>query len=72
MSKTKAPASLSRVPQQSVVVYRAGNQIVPPIGQPFEFTSEELADIERINPDAVTALAVVDLSQQPQSAESGL
>lgn len=70
MSKTKAPASLSRVPQQTVVVHRDGKQVVPPIGQPFDFTAEELSDIERMNPDAVTALAVVDLSQA--STDAGL
>lgn len=70
MAKSTPTANTTRVPQQSVVVHRDGKQIVPPIGQPFEFTAAELAEIESINPDAITALAVVDLTTQP--VDSGL
>jgi len=59
-----------RVPQQSVVVYRDGKQVVPPIGVVFDFTADEVAEIERMNPAAITANAVVDLSAKaPASAD---
>lgn len=67
---TPAPeVSTMRVPQQSIVLHRDGKQIVPAIGIPFEFTATELADIEAVNPDAVTAMAVVDLSAQAPSGD---
>ncbi len=44
----------NRVPLQSIVVKRNGEAVVPPIGAVFEFTDEEVADIERINPDAIS------------------
>lgn len=44
----------NRVPLQSIVVKRNDKAVVPPIGAVFEFTDEEVADIERINPDAIS------------------
>lgn len=45
----------NRVPLQSVVVQRDGNNVVPPIGAVFEFTDKEVAEIEASNPDALSA-----------------
>lgn len=42
-----------RVPVETIMVVRDGKQISPKIGEPFNFTAEELADIKRINPDAI-------------------
>lgn len=42
-----------RIPVTAVHVYRNGKEFVPPIGQAFDFTAEELADINAVNPDAV-------------------
>lgn len=69
MAKTTPAASIPRVPMQSVVVHRDGKAVVPAIGQVFEFTADEVADIERMNPDALTAQAVVDLSVQAPSTD---
>ena len=42
-----------RIPRNSIVVIRNGNHVIPPLGQLFEFTDAELADINAVNPDAV-------------------
>lgn len=57
-AKTK---STIRVPMQSVVVVRDGKSTVPPIGQPFDFTAEEIAQIEKMNPDAISDRATVSV-----------
>lgn len=66
---TPAAVAFPRVPLQSVVVHRDGKAVVPQIGQVFEFTADEVAEIERMNPDALTAHAVVDLSAQAPSTD---
>lgn len=43
----------SKMVLQSVVVVREGKQVRPKIGEKFDFTKEELADIERMNPAAI-------------------
>ncbi|MNK62104.1 hypothetical protein D3C87_812730 [compost metagenome] len=48
MSKTQATGkSISRVPRCTVVIVRDGKQVVPEIGKAFEFTAQEVADIEK-------------------------
>ncbi len=42
-----------RVPNFSVQVVREGKLIRPALGVPFEFSADELADIKRMQPDAV-------------------
>lgn len=42
-----------RIPRNSIVVIRDGKHVIPPLGQLFEFTDAELADINAVNPDAV-------------------
>lgn len=58
-------STIKRVPLQSVVVMRDGQSVVPPIGQVFEFTADEVAQLERMNPDAISAQATVDAEQAP-------
>lgn len=41
----------TRIPKVSIVVVRKGEQIVPKINEPFDFTKEELADIEALGSD---------------------
>lgn len=61
--------STKRTVLQSVVVKKDGRSFVPPIGQVYEFTSEELADIERLNPDALSDRA--DVSVDDLAAAGG-
>lgn len=51
-----------RVPTQGILVQRNGKNFRPPIGQPFDFTPEELEDIKKANPHAVTTISTVDLN----------
>lgn len=57
-----------RVPLQSVVVKRDGASTIPMIGQPFEFTEQEVAEIEATNPDALTAEVVVDMAKEEKKS----
>ena len=41
------------IPVHTVILHRDGKQVVPPLGQPFDFTKEEIADIDRLLPGAV-------------------
>lgn len=49
----------TRVPMQSVCVERDGKRVDPTIGEPFNFTEEELAHIEAVNPDALSSTITV-------------
>ena len=60
----KKASSTVRVPMQSVTVHRNGKSVTPDIGKPFEFTAEELEQIEAANPAAVSTQGTVDVSQQ--------
>lgn len=42
-----------RVPLETIFVSRDGKQFAPKIGEAFDFTEEEMADINRVNPEAV-------------------
>lgn len=57
--------TIKRVPLQSVVVHRDGQPFVPPIGQVFEFTADEVEQLERMNPDAVSAQVTMDAEAAP-------
>lgn len=52
-----------RTPLQSVVVIRDGARFTPEIGRPFEFTKDEIEQVERANPAALSKKAVVDLTE---------
>lgn len=67
-----------RIPVTAVHVYRNGKEFVPPIGQAFDFTAEELADINAVNPDAVrkpvnegTDEPVKEATKAPAAAATG-
>lgn len=49
-----------RVPVQTIVVTRDGKRVTPKIGDAFDFTAEELDDINRVNPDAVRKVVIED------------
>lgn len=59
--------SNTRTPLQSVVVFRDGKQLSPPLNIPFEFTAEEIEQIEAVNPDALSTLAVVDVTKKSEA-----
>lgn len=42
-----------RITLQTVVLWRDGKQVVPQINKPFDYTTDELANIEKLNPDAI-------------------
>ena len=42
-----------RIPVNTIMLHREGKPLVPDIGKVFDFTAEELADINAVNPDAV-------------------
>lgn len=41
-----------RVPVQTIIVYRDGKRVAPPIGKPYDFTADEIKSINDRNPDA--------------------
>lgn len=58
-----------RVPLQSVVVLRNKQSVTPPLDKPFEFTDDEIAQIEAVNPAAlsdVVTVPVADLEKKPE------
>lgn len=48
-----------RVPMQSVCLVRDKVRVEPKIGEPFEFTDEEVEHIEAVNPAALSDQIVV-------------
>lgn len=54
-----------RVPAQSITVARQGKMVVPKIGEPFEFTADEIKDVERLNPSAFAKTRVVAADDEP-------
>ena len=55
-----------RIPIQRIIVQRDGKQVVPEIGQAYDFTAEELDDINRMNPDAIRKVIVEDKALEAQ------
>jgi hypothetical protein len=64
MSKT-----VTRVPTQSVLVIRDGQRVYPEIGKPFEFTADEVKQLERGAPEALSTLAMVDVTEEKKSED---
>jgi len=64
-----SPKSLLRTPLQSVVVVRDKKAVVPPLGQPFEFTAEEVEQIEAANPNAISDQITVSADALQQATE---
>ena len=60
-----------RTPLQSVVVIRDGERVTPEIGRPYEFTKEEIEQVERANPAALSKKAVVDLTEDGKPTGDG-
>lgn len=45
-----------RIVAQTVVIVRDGQRITPEVGKPFDFSADELKQIEAINPDAIAKI----------------
>lgn len=60
MAKQPASSEVIRTPMQTVVVQRNGESVVPTIGHPFSFTKDEVEQIERMNPSAISKDIVLD------------
>lgn len=60
---------ISRVPVQSIVVVRDGKQITPDLDKPFNFTAQEVEDIERVNPSAMRK-PIVEKSAEVEKTEA--
>jgi len=52
-----------RIVKQQVMVYRDGKFVYPPVGERYEFTSDEVADINKANPKA---LQVIEAPADPE------
>lgn len=58
------------IPVQTITVGREGKTVVPPIGQPFDFTDQEAKEIAAMNPAAVRK-PIVEVEAVEQSGEQG-
>lgn len=54
-----------RVPVNTIIVKRDGKNFVPPIGKPFDFTQDELNDINAVMPGAVRKI----INEAPDEVE---
>ncbi len=54
---------MKRVPLQSITVVRDKTPVVPPIGQPFDFTEDEIDQITKMNPDAIGEVASINVAE---------
>ena len=53
-----------RVPVSGIHVHRDGKLVRPKLGVPFDFTAEELDDINRLNPGAITKIVTSELKDE--------
>lgn len=51
-----------RIVLQTVVLWREGAQVVPPINRAFDFTAEELKTVESLNPAAIGKIVNGDVT----------
>lgn len=49
-----------RIVKSPVMIHREGKFIYPPVGERFDFTSNEVADINKVDPKALQVIEVVD------------
>lgn len=43
-----------------IQLYRDGQQVLPRVGEPFDFTDAELADLNKANPDCIEHIVTED------------
>lgn len=56
-----------RIPVETIKVRRDGKPVIPTIGKPFDFTAEELDDINKVRPQAVRKLI---MEEQPEDEQA--
>lgn len=54
---------------QTVILYRNGERVKPPIGKIFDFTAEEVAQLAQVAPDAL-ARPIVELDVENAEAQA--
>lgn len=60
-----------RIPVESIIVQREGKNLRPKIGQPFDFTKEEIDHIKKVNPRAFR-LPIDESNPVAKNAEEAL
>ncbi len=60
---------MKRVPLQSITLIRDKKVLMPPIGEAFDFTDDEVAQIEKMNPDAIGEVASVNVAKTEKAAK---
>lgn len=59
-----------RIPTQSVIVQRNGSNYVPPVGKPFNFTADEVAEVNALAPDALRKPVNEEVEGEQQTTAS--
>lgn len=57
-----------RTAVQTITVVRDGKTVTPTIGKPFNFTEDEIEQIEAMNPDAISTKIEVEVEDDPEPA----
>lgn len=58
-----------RIPSHTVVVTREGKRVTPKIGQPFEFTAEEVKEITAVSKDCLRKVERVVEDDEPPTVD---
>jgi hypothetical protein len=61
---------MKRVPLQSITLIRDKKVLMPPIGEAFDFTDDEVAQIEKMNPDAIGEVASVNVAKAEKASKA--
>lgn len=61
---------MKRVPLQSITLIRDKKVFMPPIGEAFDFTDDEVAQIEKMNPDAIGEVASVNVAKAEKAEKA--
>lgn len=61
---------MKRVPLQSITVVRDKKAFTPPIGEPFDFTNEEVEQVMAMNPDAISEVAEVNVAKAEKASKA--
>lgn len=61
---------MKRVPLQSITLIRDKKVVNPTIGEAFDFTDDEVAQIEKMNPDAIGEVASVNVAKAEKAEKA--
>lgn len=59
-----------KVPDHTVIVFRNGKQVVVAPGKGFDFTDEEIADIEASRPDSLRDVVDTEVLEAPEAEKA--